>query len=185
MSTAAVRVDNMPLRVLIVEDSQEDAELVVLELKRGGYEPEYIRVDNEEDLRDALERAEWDLVLSDFSMPQFSVKAALKVMEQKGVDLPFVIVSATIGEEAAVEAMKSGAHDYILKHRLGRLVPAVKRELRESAIRRERRNLEEQLRHAQKLESLGILAGGVAHDFNNLLTGILGNASLAMETVSP
>src|SRR6185437_2171802 len=89
----------------------------------------------------------------------------------------------TIGEEAAVEAMRAGAHDYILKHRLGRLVPAIQRELRESAMRRERRNLEEQLRHAQKLESLGLLAGGVAHEFNNLLTGILGNASLVLEIV--
>ena len=185
MSQAAVSPQSVPLNVLIVEDSEEDADLIVLELKRGGFDPVFRRVENVDQMQGALDEHSWDVVLSDFSMPRFSLAEALRLVQQKGMDMPFVIVSATIGEEAAVEAMRAGAHDYVLKHRLGRLVPAVQRELREAAVRRERRNLEEQLRHAQKLESLGLLAGGVAHDFNNLLTGILGNASLVVEILKP
>src|SRR4051812_49747363 len=160
MNNTAVKMETLPLKVLIVEDSEEDADLIVLELKRGGFEPVYRRVDNAEGMAKALTEKPWDLVLSDYSMPHFSVTEALNMLQATGLDIPFVIVSATIGEEAAVEAMRAGAHDYILKHRLGRLGPAINPELRESAVRTDRRNPGEQLRRAPNPESPGLVAGG-------------------------
>jgi signal transduction histidine kinase len=174
-----------PVKILIVEDSQEDTELLLLELKRGGFEPSYRRVDTPETMAEALDNGPWDVVLSDYSMPRFSVTEALQAVKARNLDVPFLIVSATIVDEEAVAAMKAGAHDFIMKDRLARLAPAITREIQDCQSRRERKTLEEQMRQSQRLESLGLLAGGVAHDFNNLLTGILGNASLALEILNP
>ena len=123
------------LRVLLVEDSPDDAELLPRELRRGGYTPRWLRVQTREELRTALERETWDLVLADYSLPRFSAPEAFAVVKETGLDLPFIIVSGGIGEDIAVAAMKSGAHDYLMKGNLHRLLPAVVRELREAANR--------------------------------------------------
>jgi serine phosphatase RsbU (regulator of sigma subunit) len=137
---------NKSLRILIVEDSEEDTELLLHELRDAAFDPEFERVDNPAAMNAALDQREWDLVVADFSMPQFNALAALELLNKKGLDLPFIIVSGTIGEELAVKAMRNGARDYIMKGNLRRLVPAVERELSEAVQRRERKRAEEELR---------------------------------------
>src|SRR5262245_40524694 len=127
-----------PLRLLLIEDSEDDAALVVRTLRRGGYDLSYAQVESAEAMRDALARQAWDLIISDYSMPQFSGPAALQLLHEAKLDLPFIIISGTIGEETAVAAMKAGAHDFLMKGNLTRLVPAVARELREAVERRQR-----------------------------------------------
>lgn len=145
---------NPPLRVLIIEDSEDDCFFLVRALKKE-YEISFERVDAEETLRKALNRERWDIVLSDYFMPQFDAVAALSILQELNLDLPFIIVSGRIGEIEAVKAMKAGAHDYIMKGDLARLIPAIRRELREVDIREERRqaerNLREQLHFRQVL----------------------------------
>lgn len=138
------------LRVLFVEDSLADAFLLERALNRGGFRVVCDRVDTAEAMNRALEEREWDLILADHSMPQFSAPAALELIQQKRLDLPFIIVSGHIEEETAISAMHSGAHDYIMKDHLARLVPAVKRELREAEVRRARTKSEEELRRAHE-----------------------------------
>ncbi len=135
------------LRVLIIEDSEDDAELLAIELERGGYDVIHQRVDTKTDMEIALEEPQsWDIVLADYSMPQFSAIAALELLKEWDLDLPFVIVSGKIGEDTAVAAMKAGAHDYLVKGKLSRLIPAVERELREAILRAEYRSAQAMLR---------------------------------------
>jgi PAS domain S-box-containing protein len=138
-----------PLRVLIIEDSEADTLLVLRELKRGGFDPIFERVASAAGLSTALGTREWDVIVSDHSMPGFGSLEALRLLKQKGMDIPFIIVSAVIGEDVAVQAMKAGAHDYVMKDHLGRLIPAVERELREAANRSARRSAEEAMRRNQ------------------------------------
>lgn len=134
-----------PLRVLIVEDREDDALLMIDHLESNGVVCDWQRVDTEEAMLKAIEKR-WDVVFSDYSMPEFNGKLALQILRQHDPDLPFIIVSGTIGEEAAVAAMKSGAQDYVMKTNLSRLLPTVERELREVQLRRERRQTQETLR---------------------------------------
>lgn len=138
------------IRVLIVEDSEDDTLLVVRELERGGYAVEWARVDTAAAMTEALATGDWNAVLSDFSMPSFSAPAALALLHASGRDLPFIIVSGTIGEDAAVAAMKAGAHDFLAKHNLARLVAAVERELREADERAGRQAAEASLRASEE-----------------------------------
>src|SRR5919109_583327 len=143
------------LRILIVEDSDDDTQLMIREIQRGGYAVDAERVQTREDMQAALARRSWDLVLSDYSMPRFNAMEALATLKASGLDIPFIVVSGTIGEETAVAALKAGAHDFLVKAKLARLIPAIERELREAQIRRSHRDAE--LRYQLLVEQLPII----------------------------
>jgi PAS domain S-box-containing protein len=137
------------LYVLIVEDSESDAAMVVRLLRKAGYDVHDQRVESADQMQAALEKQAWDVVIADYSLPQFDAPAALALLQQSGLDIPFIVVSGTIGEETAVTMMKAGAHDYLMKNKLTRLAPAVEREMREAQTRRERKRMEQALRESE------------------------------------
>ena len=139
-----------PLRALILEDQEADATLVLRALRRDGYEVTHQRVDSGQAMKEALVGERWDVVLSDFSMPGFGVQEALDVLHDLDLDIPFIVVSGSVGEESAVGAMKAGAHDFFLKDRLVRLGAAIRRELTEADIRRERRSAQARLSESER-----------------------------------
>jgi len=150
-----------PLCILIVEDSESDAELLLRELRRGGYAPEFERVETPEGMSVALARQSWDLIVSDYAMPRFNGLQALRLTQEKGLDIPFIIVSGSIGEDVAVAAMKAGAHDYLMKGNTARLLPAIARELREARVRQERRQAEETIQRLAYIDPVTSLPNRV------------------------
>jgi putative nucleotidyltransferase with HDIG domain len=160
------------LRILLIEDSEDDAHLVLREVQRGGYEVEAQRVETAESMQAALKRQQWDLILCDFSLPRFSAPRALEILKQSGLDVPFIIVSGTIGEESAVNALKAGAHDFIIKGNFARLLPAIQRELKEAEVRREQRERE------RELEAIAAVSATLrtAKTLNEMLARLLDHA---------
>ena len=177
-SEAAPRV----LRVLLIEDSEDDALLLVADLEAAGYAVTWQRVDDAAAMERALAQHTWDVVISDEAMPRFSAAAALGRLQARGLDLPFVIVSGTISEERAVAAMKAGAHDYFIKGNHSRLVPAIEREVREAAQRRAGREAEAALRRAEAgrlvQQAKEELIATVSHELRTPLATILAAAEL-------
>ena len=174
------------LNILHIEDSKEDSELIRQMLLSNGFQCQVTRIETRPQVFDALEKNSYDLILADCKLPGFSGLQALEIAHALKPETPFVFVSGTIGEETAIESLRNGATDYVLKDRLSRLAPAVRRALAEAEERTMCRQLQQRLREAGRLEAISTLSNGIAHDFNNILTIILGHASLlTMEHENP
>jgi len=161
------------MKILHLEDSPHDAELTRLVFQDEWPECSLEVVSTREDFLAALQKTSPDLILSDFKLASFNGLEALQLAREHRPDVPFIFFSGTIGEDRAVEALKSGANDYVIKDRPKRLIPAIMRALDEARVRRERKAAEEQLLRVQRLENIGMLASGIAHDFNNVLAPVL------------
>jgi PAS domain S-box-containing protein len=165
-----------PLRLLIVEDLEDDALLIARELRHSGYDLAFERVDTPQAFGAMLAGQIWDVIIADYSMPRFSGLDALAMLKERGLDLPFIVVSGTIGEDIAVAAMKAGAHDYVMKDNLARLGPAVQRELHEAKVRLARKQAEEALRESNRKLALINRASqllGSTLDLDQVLTTFL------------
>jgi signal transduction histidine kinase len=172
-----------PLRVLVVEDDEDDALLVLRALTRGGFDVTSLRVETPEEMSAALDQ-EWAIVISGDSMPRLGAPEALALLNERKLDLPFIIVSGTVGEQNAVAALRAGAHDFLTKGDLTRLIPAIERELREAAARAEQARTREQLIVSDRMASVGTLAAGVVHEINNPLAALMANLEFATLDVS-
>lgn len=176
----------LKLHILLIEDSEDDALLLIRHLQTSGFDPRVRRIDTKADLVKALDEAKWDVVISDYSLPGFDGLAALRVVQESGIDVPFIIVSGTIGEDVAVEAMRAGAHDYVMKDKLARLGPAVTRELREAEERRARLRAEEAYRSLVEgsLQGFVIMQDGRIVFANRAMAEMLGYTPEDLKTRS-
>jgi signal transduction histidine kinase len=172
-----------PVRLLLIEDSADDAEVIKRVLKRAGFSLQVRWADDGPSVTRALEEEDFDLVISDYRLPSFNALAALALVRASDPELPFIVVSGQVGEDVAVDLVRQGANDYLLKQTLARLPLAVERELREAALRRDRTSYREQLVVSERMALIGTLASGLVHEINNPLGSLTVNLGYVAEGI--